>query len=67
LDAGSEPAASVGANCETDGASTATGPTNEAANAATGSEALRHEQECESGVTLGADREWCIGHIPPSE
>lgn len=49
-----------------EGAITATGPTSEAAIAASGSEVLRQEQERGSDADLALDLTWCIGHICPS-
>jgi hypothetical protein len=45
----------LGAITDADDASTPAGPTSDAASAASGSEVLRHEQECEAGVDLDFD------------
>jgi len=47
-------------------ASTAAGPTRADAIAASGSEVLRQEQECDPGAPWDFVRVWCIGHICPS-
>ena len=47
-------------------ASTAAGPTRTDATAASGSELLRQEQECDPGAPCDFVRVWCIGHICPS-
>jgi len=50
------------------GVTIAAGPTRAAANAASGSEVLRHVHERESDECDCCDRVrvWCIGHICPS-